>query len=84
MNELEQEVISHLDTIDPDRDLPDRMKKLGEEFGELCEAIVRGHGGESKKEAADCIIVLIDLMGMLGSNVVSEVRKKLEELKARV
>lgn len=63
----------------PNRDLPNRMRKLGEEVGELAEAVARLQWAEGqasdgivdqmkeavRMEAADCAIVLTDLLALL-------------------
>ena len=59
------------------RDLPSRLRKLGEEFGELAEAIARGRKKEIVEEAGDCGFVLIDICKLMGSSLSAAIDTKL-------
>ena len=95
MNELELRVKRFADSRWPKRDLAGRVRKLGEEFGELAEAVARlesvsnGHGEIFKRrnhvaeEAADCAIILSDIVGLLGLSLEDVVRLKLAIVEQR-
>jgi NTP pyrophosphatase (non-canonical NTP hydrolase) len=67
MKILEKKVKEWCDSEFP-RDLPGRIRKLGEEFGELSEAMVRGQKKEIIAEAGDCGLVLMDICNLLGAS----------------
>lgn len=73
----------------PVRTLASRLRKLGEEVGELAEAVVQLHVGKSGTvdeivaEAADCRIVLADLCALIGRSLDEETVKKLAVMKRR-
>lgn len=64
MTELERRITTFADAK-LRRDIPGRMKKLGEEFGELAEAILSGDRRNAIIEAADMGNVLTDLVHLL-------------------
>jgi NTP pyrophosphatase (non-canonical NTP hydrolase) len=64
VNKLERDIAEFADA-NLKRDLPSRLKKLGEEFGELAEAIAAGRWNEARLEAADMGIVLTDITHLL-------------------
>jgi len=80
---LEQEIKSFADRKWPGRDLAGRLRKLGEEFGELAEAIARGEMEEAYLEAADCGIVLADLVALMGKSLTIGMMVKMEINKAK-
>lgn len=59
------------------RDLPGRIRKLGEEFGELAEAVARGQRKEIIAEAADCGFILKDICGILNTSLDDAIETKL-------
>lgn len=59
------------------RDLPGRLRKLGEEFGELAEAIARGQRKEIIEEAGDCGIILSDICALMDASLVAAMDTKL-------
>jgi NTP pyrophosphatase (non-canonical NTP hydrolase) len=68
------------------RDIPSRVRKLGEELGEFHEALAAGNTDGAVKEAADVALVLTDLVDLLsgGSACLSqEMHAKLEIVKQR-
>jgi NTP pyrophosphatase (non-canonical NTP hydrolase) len=65
------------------RDLASRLKKLGEEIGELAEAIVRKDKASILEEAADCNNVLTDIAHVAGGSLVEAQRKKFAVLLSR-
>jgi len=77
MTDLEQRIFRFANERWPDRDRAGRMRKLGEEFGELAEALIRGDETEICMEAADCGIVLADLMGLSGVSLNAAMEAKL-------
>jgi len=68
MNDLERRICAYGDRNWPDADVAHKLRKLGEEFGELAEAIVRGDRLEIQLEAADMAILL--------THIVKKVSKK--------
>ncbi len=73
MTRLEHAIKDFADDAFGSRDVPSRFRKLGEEIGELGEAIARYTGEKSRPhhqavclEAADVAIVLADLLIVLG------------------
>lgn len=50
---------------------------MGEEFGELAEAIARGQRKEIIEEAGDCGFILIDICGLLGASLSNAIETKL-------
>lgn len=66
MTELEAEIVAFA-TQNLRRDIPSRVKKLGEEFGELVEAILNNKQGDALEEAADMGIILSDLVWLISS-----------------
>lgn len=59
------------------RDLPSRLRKLGEEFGELAEAIARGRKKEIIEEAGDCAFVLADICALQDASLSAAMDTKL-------
>lgn len=84
--ELEQRIKSFADKRWPDRDVPGRVRKLGEEFGELAEAVARMNINEPTEdgindvmiEAADCAIILADLLALLDKSLTIAMIIKME------
>ena len=68
MNPLAQEIVDFADA-NFKRDLPSRLKKLGQEYSELAEAIAKGDQVAARLEAADCAIVLTDIAHLLNSDL---------------
>lgn len=92
MTDLEQRIHTFADERWPDRTIAQKLKKMGEEFGELAEAVaVAGVGfvySTSERacileEAADCANVLSDLCSMLGASLSEEQAKKLDRILVR-
>lgn len=65
LNDTERRVKSHCDER-YSRTLGKRLKKLGEEFGELVEAVFEGDRAHVAEEAADMAILLIDIAQLNG------------------
>lgn len=93
---LEQDIKQWADSRWPTRTLASRLRKLGEEVGELAEAVVtlEGYSGPSEfdmgrlreataLEAADCAIILSDICSMLGYSLSAVMREKFAEVQAR-
>lgn len=78
MTALETEIKQFADDRWPDRDVAGRLRKLGEEFGELAEAVARGDGDAAFLEAADCAIVLTDLLALQGKSLTVAMMVKME------
>lgn len=76
MTSLEMKIFNFCHARYP-RDLPSRLRKLGEEFGELAEAIARGRRKEIIEEAGDCAIVLTDICALLDASLVAAMDTKL-------
>lgn len=91
MQQLEQEIKQWADGKWPARTLASRLRKLGEEVGELAEAVcyVPEHdlpaylGEAAAREAADCAIVLSDICSLLGYSLSEVMREKFAEVVAR-
>ena len=84
--ELERSIKEFADAYWPNRTPATRIRKLGEEFGELAEAYAEyranprfGSVANVKSEAADVAIVLIDLLALMGGSLDYEIRKKMAE-----
>ena len=84
--ELERSIKEFADTHWPNRTPASRIRKLGEEFGELAEAYAEyranprfGSVALVKSEAADVAIVLIDFMALMGGSLDYELHKKISE-----
>jgi NTP pyrophosphatase (non-canonical NTP hydrolase) len=78
MTNLELEIKRFADQQWPGRDVADRIRKLGEEFGELAEALLRGDQEAAFLEAGDCGIVLTDLLALLGKSLTVAMMVKLD------
>lgn len=78
MTGLEEEIKKFADDRWPDRDVAGRLRKLGEEFGELAEAVARGDNNATFLEAADCGIVLTDLLALQGKSLTIAMMVKME------
>jgi NTP pyrophosphatase (non-canonical NTP hydrolase) len=97
MNTLEQRIKQFADGRWPHRDIPGRIRKLGEEFGELAEAVIHMRTMQGAKdtqretlaihcvalEAADCAIILADLCSLLGISLETVMLEKLEIIERR-
>lgn len=91
MQQLEKEIKQWADGKWPDRTVAGRIRKLGEEVGELAEALIdrEATGGhdimtlQAVQEAADCAIILSDLCSMLGYSLSAQMRSKFAEVRAR-
>lgn len=83
MNPLELEIAQFADKH-LRRDLASRLKKLGEEYGELAEAIANGDRVGSRLEAADCGIVLTDIAHLLGASLQDLMAYKFQIVQERV
>lgn len=77
MTDLEQRIFDFANQRWPERDRAGRLRKLGEEFGELAEALVRGDETEICMEAADCGIVLADLLALSGCSLTAAMEAKM-------
>ena len=78
MTGLEEDIKKFADERWPDRDVAGRLRKLGEEFGELAEAIARGDDDAAFLEAADCAIVLADMMALRCKSLTVAMMVKME------
>ena len=76
MTNLETKILDFCNERYP-RDLPSRLRKMGEEFGELAEAIARGRRKEIIEEAGDCGIILTDICALLNASLVAAMDTKL-------
>ena len=65
-DQLHLDICRTADRFWPQRDLPSRLRKLGEELGELHEALLRFKLDEAELEIADVAIVLSDLLYVMG------------------
>ena len=93
MQQLENQIKQWADGKWPNRTLASRLRKLGEEFGELAEAVAsregyRHYGKDASslcavKEAADCAIILSDICSMLGYSLSGVMTEKFAEVQAR-
>lgn len=89
--ELEQRIKTFADSRWPERDIPGRIRKLGEEFGELAEAVARMDQSMPTEdevndvilEAADCAIILTDLVALLDKSLTIAMMIKIEIVEAR-
>ena len=96
MTALELDIMQTADRRWRKRTLANRLRKLGEEFGELAEAMMEfaaaanASGGEFEQrkeafrdEAGDVGIVLTDLCGLAGFSLDEAMRQKLAKNKAK-
>lgn len=97
VNQLERDIFKVQETRWPQRTIANRIRKLGEEFGELGEALIEysaaanapGNPGlpeywqKIREESGDVGIVLADLCLLLGFSLSRAMREKLEKNEAR-
>lgn len=83
-NKLEAQIKEYADGLWPRRTPFSRLRKLGEEFGELTEACANfgqdarfGKVAAIKEEAADMAIILTDFISLLGGSLEEEMVKKM-------
>jgi len=84
MNALEHRIKAYADARWPDRDIKDKIKKLGEEFFELIEAAAEGDDAALMLEAADMAILLADLVALKGGSLERCVAVKVDILEERL
>lgn len=72
-------ILHDLDVADPNK----QILKLGEEFGELCEGMVKGRTDDVKDAIGDLYVVLTILAMQLDLNIESCVRLAYNEIKDR-
>lgn len=84
MTDLEKQIKTFADERWPNRTPFSKLRKLGEEFGELSEACAKwgehakfGRIADIKEEAADMAIVLADFVALLGGSLHEEMVKKM-------
>jgi phosphoribosyl-ATP pyrophosphohydrolase len=65
------------------RDLARRLKKCGEEFSELAEAIVNGDRDSILEESADVSFILMDICQLAGGSLTKAQRAKWKILMER-
>jgi len=96
-NQLERDIWKVQQARWPRRTVANRIRKLGEEFGELGEALIEYAGAANapgnpgvtecwqkiREESGDVGIVLADLCLMLGFSLSRAMREKLEKNEAR-
>lgn len=58
--------------------IPPALRKLGEEFGELAEAVAYGNFDGTVEEAAGCMVVLWRILQQLGLNPLSAILHELD------
>lgn len=88
LTEFEAEVMAFADERFGHRTLGGRIRKLGEEFGELAEAVIALQQGTGSvdaiaAEAADCNLVLTDLLALLKRSLAAASKAKLAHNKTR-
>lgn len=69
----------NLHTADPNK----QVLKLGEEFGELCQGMVKGNSNQVYDSIGDMYVVLTIFSMQLGVNIEDCVRMAYEEIKDR-
>lgn len=74
----------------PNRDIPSRLRKLGEEHGELSEAVTRyllnptsANKLKAGIEAADMALVLMDTLAMMDMNLLKCMLIKMDVIEKR-
>ena len=89
-DQLRQRMKVWADARMPDRDIPGRLRKLGEESGEFSEAITRymmdpttDNAVEAGMEAADIALVLTDALDMMGLSLLHCMQMKIEVIEER-
>lgn len=91
MTDLETRIKQWADGALPDRTLASLLRKLGEEVGELAEAVCnrgedqRTHSNTQHaiaREAADCAIVLSDICSLLGYSLSGVMAEKVDQLQS--
>lgn len=80
---IDEEIGAWNDRVHPDADLPAKFRKLGEEVGELGEALMRFQHYENNQrfvdcrmEVADCAIVLSHMARLLGAESLDELMRR--------
>jgi NTP pyrophosphatase (non-canonical NTP hydrolase) len=83
MTKLETQIKTFADERWPNRTPFSKLRKLGEEFGELSQVCANYDGGRFgriaaiKEEAADMAIVLSDFVSLFGGSLEEEMIKKM-------
>lgn len=90
LNQVQQRIKAWADARMPNRDLPGRIRKLGEEHGEFGEAITRyimdstpANAVKAGIEAADIVLILADMMELMDVSLHSFILTKLIELEMK-
>lgn len=65
-------------------DIKATLIKAGEEFGELCRAVLKDDHANAREEAADVAIVLTHLVRGMGGSLADEMWKKLKVIFRRL
>jgi len=84
LRSLEQKAKAYADARWPDRDMAWLIRKLGEEFGELAEAVSRRDETSIRIEAADATFILMDMLALKGDSLTQWVTIKVGILEARL
>lgn len=88
--DLQRRIKVWADARMPDRDVPSRLRKLGEEHGEFNEAVARFMSNPTSAnkihagaEAADMALVLMDTLGLMGMSLLECMRVKMHVIEQR-
>jgi hypothetical protein len=90
MKHLQQRIKTWADKRMPERDIPGRLRKLGEEHGEFGEAVTRymmsptaDNAIAAGIEAADMAMILTDSLDMMGLSLLKCMQLKMQIIEAR-
>lgn len=90
LDRLQQRIKTWADARMPDRDIPGRLRKLGEEHGEFGEAITHylvdrtsANAVKAGIEAADMVLVLADTLEMMGLSLYTCLDTKMKIIEQR-
>jgi NTP pyrophosphatase (non-canonical NTP hydrolase) len=83
MTQLEQDIKTWADDRFGHRTTTGRIRKLGEEFGELAEAVAEADRTKIIEEAADVGMVVSDMLALIGVSFSEAMATKLEANKKR-
>ena len=90
MEQIQQRIKVWADARMPERDIPGRLRKLGEEHGEFGEAVMHymmdptpDNAIAAGVEAADMAMILADTLGMMGLSLLTCMQLKMQIIEER-
>ena len=90
LDQLQQRIKTWADARMPARDIPGRIRKVGEEHGEFGEAVTRylmdqtsANAVKAGLEAADIVLVLADTLELMGLSLYTCLETKMKIIERR-